>query len=1235
MIIWSNSSLILTSSRPQRPFTTNSLYTLAVNPLNCLGSDPPSHSTSSRLSPLLTNPLVQSQSTSLSHQVTPHLRRAIYQTHKAKSASLGTLPHLSPPSSGDLSPSSSISSIENTPLSPPTRLLGVADLSLNSSLISNQNFSQFSNHPASSLHHNTIFNYHRPNHSTQVDNLNHPTSSPLLSPSSLLSSGYAFAEFAGALGARPEIRKVSDMTVISNDQSQSSNDTIVPDQTHQDHHSHSTQVDQISQTSNSPFPQTQENQNSILAHSTTITQSHLDQNPPSVNDLGPPSSTLASVNSDPNIIISNHNLTSHPTNVVSNQDQVNLFNSSTLTDSSTSCTIPLTPSNILSPSKSYELHSSHIQSTIAGLDQNSPVYQPLSLNLTASPQRSLNLPIPLHRQISPDGHFDSNHHSTFPSDYTNVSIGRNNSNLNMGSSYSHLGPPHRRSHSKPDGRSIFVNPFIGSSYSNSSPHTNSPSSPTSSALSPNFGSSPITPRPITTRHRLSFSSQPGCPSESNITLMTAGNRHRSSSTVTTPRRLACDPINRSALLSSTPTTLGRSNFNFPTNTVSHINQTTLAPDNIGPTDNHINRSGQMRILDLSRPFDSIHYQPSNLPVFAGGPSFRFGNTHTNDFKRDLSTSAGTCPSSSVTGPPGQLGAIPLGNNRQDLINLKDGPDGPNGKPGYPYVVLIRYAILGSPRGKLTLQELYETIMERFPYYRTAGKGWMNSIRHNLSLNRCFVKQPRHILDPGKGSYWTVDLDAEMSTSRARDRKRGSRGSRSSIGSIRSPKLNPHDSLNGEPRSPTLDELIGSSPNRMLYMSDDETDDINIKSHTNFETKPISKLEPDEDGDTKMKNQTSQQKSLPPSTPIKSPKSIRSHAKRGSRTLNLKHEGLKLQITNNPEFSNHFNPKSSPPPTPLISHNTSQQAELSPAISHLLRSPFQPQGAPFVPSVPDANCSSIPRTGSPFQANFESRPSLVPMISSYSTNSLCTTAANTASGGQLNTSSSSNTSSFNLSAGFHAASATSECCSSSSTHSNPFPFNNHPNSTYHHGFNAFGPSSLHSPRQGPIGPIEDRHPLSAGPWPNSFQNSTYHSSSTRTSGNSHHQPSQSHSGTYGFQTQSSVETGSEVMNFCLSSSKSAQTSARNLCAITHAQQSSWSPRPMSAQSSNNAHFATSVGGSQTPVSNDSDLSRRSSLGGGSGSASFGRFEGYGNNNSSSKPGSSVTTSLGQLQPSPQL
>lgn len=113
-------------------------------------------------------------------------------------------------------------------------------------------------------------------------------------------------------------------------------------------------------------------------------------------------------------------------------------------------------------------------------------------------------------------------------------------------------------------------------------------------------------------------------------------------------------------------------------------------------------------------------------------------------------------------PPG----APVG-----LRALADPP--PGEKPNYPLPTLIKLAIYDSPRGRLTLQEIYQALEDRFEWFRqrTDELSWKNSIRHNLSLRKCFLKVQRPITEPGKGSYWMIDLTQGEGNKRVRKRNK--------------------------------------------------------------------------------------------------------------------------------------------------------------------------------------------------------------------------------------------------------------------------------------------------------------------------------------------------------------------------------------------------------------------------------------------------------------------------------
>ncbi|KAI1103633.1 hypothetical protein F4804DRAFT_352793 [Jackrogersella minutella] len=145
-------------------------------------------------------------------------------------------------------------------------------------------------------------------------------------------------------------------------------------------------------------------------------------------------------------------------------------------------------------------------------------------------------------------------------------------------------------------------------------------------------------------------------------------------------------------------------------------------------------------------------------------------------------------------------------------NLAAGPEGEavgpkqenvgTKKVDEPYAQLIWRAFLSSPTHSMTLQELYQWFRDNTDKAKNdkcdkgekdEARGWMNSIRHNLSMNQAFVKRDRK-LSPGesvnesgdakKVSEWVLEdwaVNGVQSTTRYRSKgtsnRRGGPGSR--------------------------------------------------------------------------------------------------------------------------------------------------------------------------------------------------------------------------------------------------------------------------------------------------------------------------------------------------------------------------------------------------------------------------------------------------------------------------
>uniref|UniRef100_A0A182MHD0 Fork-head domain-containing protein n=1 Tax=Anopheles culicifacies TaxID=139723 RepID=A0A182MHD0_9DIPT len=156
------------------------------------------------------------------------------------------------------------------------------------------------------------------------------------------------------------------------------------------------------------------------------------------------------------------------------------------------------------------------------------------------------------------------------------------------------------------------------------------------------------------------------------------------------------------------------------------------------------------------------------------------------------------------------------------------------KPPFSYIALIAMAISSAPNQRLTLSGIYKYIMDNFPYYRENRQGWQNSIRHNLSLNDCFIKVPRDKTGTGgknqpaddssstgdaggggtgaggKGSYWMLDPSANDMFEQGNYRRRRTRRQRNAKLILNGHFQGSPFALSFPPNAPSGGDFMGTS-----------------------------------------------------------------------------------------------------------------------------------------------------------------------------------------------------------------------------------------------------------------------------------------------------------------------------------------------------------------------------------------------------------------------------------------
>ena len=221
-------------------------------------------------------------------------------------------------------------------------------------------------------------------------------------------------------------------------------------------------------------------------------------------------------------------------------------------------------------------------------------------------------------------------------------------------------------------------------------------------------------------------------------------------------------------------------------------------------------------LPSSSPTSSQHseYVPARYSRSSPGPG---PGTKVAPARSDTSSAVGDAAAPASSGRKKRAPARRTDSAPSSTRGASVNQDGEPTKPRYSYAALIGQALFSTSDLRMALADIYVWIMGEYPYFKKDDAGWQNSIRHNLSLNQCFIKTARGPDNPGKGCLWAikpgtedqfVDGDFVRKGGQGNSRRKGAGSSKAAQAAT---KLVPQKLLRGDDAVPAARAPTAASP----------------------------------------------------------------------------------------------------------------------------------------------------------------------------------------------------------------------------------------------------------------------------------------------------------------------------------------------------------------------------------------------------------------------------------------